>query len=446
MTLVSDAFAIARAGIRAADPEWAVRRVLRRGRDGFVVGSARLRTRTGGRVHLLSIGKAAGAMVDAASRIAGPDALGLAVTPAGSPAPRSGIPVRYGEHPVPGAGSFRAGAAVLEYVRATESRDTILFLLSGGGSSALELPGDRLSPADLARTTKLLLASGAPIGATNTVRRHLSALKGGRLAVASVAATFATVAISDVVGDPPTDIASGPTVVDPTTFRDARAVVDRYRIRPRLPSRVKRHLREGVAGRVPETPKPGASRFRRRPYVLAATNAGALAAAAREARARRYDTRILTGPIVGETQPAARRFARTLRSSLARARGPIALLAGGETTLTLGRRPGRGGRNQEFALAAAEPIAHGRRAMVLSLGTDGVDGPTDAAGGWTDERTLGLAQERAVDVGGALRRHATYEALALLGGLFVTGPTGTNVMDLHIGLARPHRPSRAGRG
>jgi hydroxypyruvate reductase len=270
----------------------------------------------------------------------------------------------------------------------------------------------------------------------NAVRRHMSLIKGGQLARATVARTFGTLALSDVVGDTPEDIASGPTVPDPSTYQDALEVVRRYRLASRLPARVVRHLRDGACGRWPETPKPGDPRFQGAPFVLAATNRTAIEAAAREARRRRYLPRIVSRPLVGETQPVARAFARRLRHlnfpHRTRAR---ALLAGGETTVSLGPHPGRGGRNQEFSLAAAAEIA-GKDMLVLSIGTDGIDGPTDAAGGWANGGTVERAHRRGVNLGKALAKHAAYDALVSLGSLVRTGPTGTNVMDLHVGLAR----------
>ncbi len=441
MTLDSDARAIARAGIRAVDPVRAVRGVLRAaGGGGLKVGGRLLRPKASGRRVLVAIGKAAAAMADAAHAIAGPDLEGLVVTPHGYPAPRSDLRSVFGDHPVPGRGSLRAGTALLSLVRATGPEDAILFLISGGGSAVAEVPAGGLSLSALSRTTDLLLASGAPIGAMNAVRRHLSRIKGGRLAEAGRAGAFATVAISDVVGDRPSDIASGPTVPDPSTYRDALAVLRQYRLGSRLPTAVVAELRAGARGARAETPKPGTGRFRGSAFVLAATNRRALEAAAVEARRRGYRDRVLSSRVTGETRPVAERFARQLlRAGREGGRRPVALLSGGETTVTLGPRPGRGGRNQEFALATAAMLA-GRNALVLSIGTDGIDGPTDAAGGWVDGQTAALALRGGWDLSEALHSHAAYPALSALGGLLRTGPTGTNVMDLHVGLARPLRP------
>lgn len=435
MSLASDARAIVRAGIDAADPARAVRSVVRRGPRGLRVASREFEPGPGGRILVAGLGKASAAMADAMIRLAGPDTEGIVAVPRGYPAPRSGVRVVWGDHPVPSGASLAAGRRLLREVRAAGPSDRVLFLISGGGSAVAEVPSDPLSVRDIARTTKVLLGSGAPIQDLNAVRRHLSAFKGGWLARAAPPGRFATIALSDVVGDPPADVASGPTVPDPTTFGDALRTVVRWNLRTELPPPVLRHLIEGRRGHRSETPKPHDPAFRRTVFVFGATNRTALDAAARTARRLGYAPRVVRPPLVGETQLAARRFASQLLRRAARR--PFALLSGGETTVTLGPRPGRGGRNQEFALAAARTISGRAGVLVLSAGTDGVDGPTDAAGGWVDGASLERARGRGVDLEGALRRHAAYDALGRLGSLLRTGPTGTNVMDVHVGLVRP---------
>ena len=443
MTLASDARKIFRAGLLAVAPERAVRRNLRRVGRTIRVGGRSLRLPTHGTVRVVAIGKAAGPMADAAVAAVRPVDSAIVVTPHGYPRPRGRFRVVYGEHPVPGRGSFRAGRALLEFVRESGPRDVVLFLISGGGSAVAESPVDPLSPSDISRTTELLLASGAPIGAMNAIRRHLSRIKGGRLAEATGEARFATLTLSDVVGDVPEDIASGPTVADPTTFRDALTAVRKYDLEPRLPRTVVDHLESGGRGRVPETPKPQDARFRAAPFVLVGSNALALRASSRAARALGYRPELVHRPITGDTGSAATRFARRLLEGAGDTRR--ALVGGGETTVRLGSRPGRGGRNLEFALRTARGIA-GRPAVILSAGTDGIDGPTDAAGGWVDGGSWGRSRALGVDIPAALAHHASYEALERLGALLKTGPTGTNVMDLHIGLIEPMLiPSREGR-
>jgi glycerate 2-kinase len=434
MTLVSDAKKIFRAGVAAVEPGHAVRRNLSQQGSGLRVGTHPFRLDPDGTVRLVAIGKAAGAMIDAASEVLGTSCPALAVTPRGFPGARGGDSTLFGEHPVPGTASFRAGRALLRFVSAAESADVVLFLISGGGSAVAEVPAEGLTLTDVSRTTELLLGSGAPIGSMNVIRRHLSQIKGGQLAMAAGSARFATLALSDVVGDTPEDIASGPTVPDPSTFREAVSVVRRNGLGSRLPPRVTRHLSEGARGNRPETPKAEDPRFRNAPFVLVGSNRIALEAAGRAARACGYRPELLPTAIVGATRPAAIRFARQLL--VRRGPAPRAVLGGGETTVVLGPRPGRGGRNQEFALSAARTLA-GTNALVLSAGTDGIDGPTDAAGGWVDGNTWRRSMAQGVDLTGALARHGSYDALRRLGSLVRTGPTGTNVMDLHVGLRGP---------
>jgi len=442
MTLASDAKKIFRAGVSAVEPSRAVQSHLRRQGAKVIVGTRPFRLEPPGSVRLVAIGKAAGAMVDAAAKVVGPRFEGLALTPVGFPGSRAGVRVRFGDHPVPGPNSFRAGAALLEFVKEAAPEDLTLFLVSGGGSAVVETPAEGLRSSEISRTTRVLLSSGAPIQAMNVVRRHISQLKGGRLAIASGSARFATLALSDVVGDAPEDIASGPTAPDPTTFHDAVGVVLRFGLARLLPTQVLRHLEDGARGRVGDTPKPGDSRFRRAPFVLVGSNRWAIQGAVRAARAAGYRVAVAERPIVGETRSAAARFARRLLQGPSGLAG--ALIGGGETTVVLGAHPGRGGRNQEFVLAAAHPLS-GRNALVLSAGTDGIDGPTDAAGGWVDGESWARGQNLGVEISRALARHASYDALARLGSLLRTGPTGTNVMDLHVGLvARSVNRSRAG--
>lgn len=439
MTLESDALAIARAGIAAVRPDAAVRRSLKARARALLVDGAGMRLSGAARVHLIAFGKAAAAMEDAAEEIVGHRfAGGFAVLRDGDPPPRGAIDVRYGEHPVPGHGSLRAARDVLHYVASCPPTDVVLFLISGGGSAILEAPSDGVSLPDLQRTTRALLACGAPIQAMNVLRRHLSAVKGGRLGAATRAGQFATLAISDVVGDPPHDIASGPTVPDPTTFADAQRVVARYALAGRLPASVLRHLEAGAQGKVDETPKPGHGRLSRAPFTFAASNRLALAASATRARSLGYATHILSREVVGETRDIGRLHGAILAAWSTG--GPrdgrrTCLLSAGETTVTLPPGAGVGGRNQEFVLSAAPALAGVPSVHLLSVGTDGIDGPTDAAGAWVNGLTVGRAQRLGIDLETVLDRHATYDALKALGQLVVTGPTGTNVMDLHVGLS-----------
>ncbi len=446
MTLASDARAIFGAALAAVDPVRAVRGALCIDRGDLALpGGRRIPLARRSSVHLLALGKAAGAMTDAATTVLGPWlAGGVAVIREGSPAPHGTIEVLRGEHPIPGPGSERAARRLLNYAAGVPTGDVAIFLISGGGSAIAEAPAPGLRQSELARATGALLRSGAPIEALNIVRRHVSAIKGGRLAAACPAGAIATLAISDVVGDPPADIASGPTVADPTTYAEAVATARRSGFFGALPATVQRHLREGAQGRRSETIKPGDPRAARGSFDLVASNRTAATAAVREARRRGYRADLLTVRMTGETRTVGALFGELLAERARAGARPSALVAGGETTVTITGRPGRGGRNQEFVLAAARALRGIPSVRLVSVGTDGVDGPTDAAGGWVDGATWDRAPSRGVDLEDAIATHASYDALRALGALIVTGPTGTNVTDLHLALAGVTRRGRGG--
>jgi hydroxypyruvate reductase/glycerate 2-kinase len=286
--------------------------------------------------------------------------------------------------------------------------------------------------------TKLLHQSGATIDEMNCVRKHLSRVKGGRLAEAFRGELLLSLIISDVVGDPLDVIASGPTAPDPTTFTDALAVLDKFGLRARVPPGVIRHLERGAAGELPETPKRPDTRAENR---IVGSNRLALAAAELRAGGLGYAVWNAGSAIVGETRDAAivqAELATRIRYEGEPVRPPACLLSGGETTVTLGDSPGRGGRNQEFVLAAMVHLgASGlERVTVLSGGTDGEDGPTDAAGAVGNERGWVAACDAGLDPNDALRRHDAYPFFDRIGGLLRTGLTGTNVMDVRVILVR----------
>jgi len=314
-------------------------------------------------------------------------------------------------------------------------------VLTGGASALLVEPAPGLSFADLQTANRLLVNGGAQIDEINAVRKHLSAVTGGRLRQRARCAEFCTLAISDVIGDSPAAIGSGPTVADPSTFQECIAIVERYGLRATLPRAVVEHLERGVAGLIAETPKETSGIFRGSHYRLVASNRISIDAAARAARERGCKVEILTTEMQGHTHEAAHRFATALRQA-ASARSdntPLVLLAGGETTLPVAG-DGRGGRNQEFALVAALYLQGLANVALLSAGTDGTDGPTDAAGAFVDGSTVARARARGLDANDFLRRQDSYTLLQALGDLHCTGPTGTNVMDLAIGLCYQCRP------
>ncbi|MGH9584080.1 MAG: glycerate kinase type-2 family protein, partial [Bryobacteraceae bacterium] len=318
------------------------------------------------------------------------------------------------------------------------ARDLLLVAISGGASALLTAPAPPVTLADKQETTGLLLRAGASIYELNAVRKHLSMLKGGRLAALAYPATVLTLLLSDVIGDLLDVIGSGPTAPDGSTFPDALAVLNKYRLLPQVPVRVREYLDGGARGLHAETPKPGEPLFRRVHHVIVGSNRLALEAAASAAKKLGFRTLLLASSMQGETREVAQVHAQILREMVTSGnpvRPPACILSGGETTVTV-HGPGIGGRNQEFALAAAISIAGLPSAIVLSAGTDGTDGPTDAAGAIASGTTLERAARMGLDARRHLSENDSYPFFDALGDLVRTGPTGTNVMDIHLLLAR----------
>ncbi len=394
-----------------------------------------------GRLVVVAAGKAALAMACGAREVLGERIDdGLVIAPGGAVAPR-GFAVRLAGHPLPDRRGVRAADAVLSRMRGLSRDDVVLVLLSGGASALLPAPVEGVSLRDKARTTQLLLRSGAGVHELNTVRRHLSRLKGGGLARAAQPARVVTLALSDVVGDLPASIASGPTVPDPTTFADALRVLHDHGLAERVPATVRKHLEAGARGLRMETVKPDAALFRRTTYRVIGSARLAVAAAAKQARRLGRRPEVLTQRLEGEAREVARVLVALLRERLdSPPPGPFAMLAAGETTVHV-RGPGRGGRNQELVLAAAAALdGFPAPVLVASLGSDGIDGNTSAAGGVADHTSAA----RALSFGLApirdfLARNDSHRFLASLGDVIVTGATGTNVGDLVVMLAEARR-------
>ena len=372
-------------------------------------------------------------MAAAASRVLG-DRIrdGLVVSPEATR-----VPPRFehiaGGHPVPTEGSERAGQRALELARRDGGQGQLLVLLSGGASALMASPTDGLTLDDKRRTTEVLLRSGADIHSLNTVRKHLSAVKGGWLAAAA-SGGCRTLAISDVVGDDPSVIGSGPTVADPSMFADALDILDRFGGRDAFPPSVVSVLSEGVRGERPETPKPGDARLARAETRVIGGRHNAMRGAAHEAQMRGYHVRVLEPPIVGEARDAARAYFSGLGAHLADLERPTCVISSGETTVRV-TGSGRGGRNQEFALAAAEVVPSFGAAALASVGTDGVDGPTDAAGAIVDTTTTERARRAKLPPPSEYFHHNnSYAFFNALDDLIRTGPTGTNVGDLQVFL------------
>ncbi len=407
--LRGDALAIFRAALRAADAGNAVRRYLRKAPldlDGF------------DRVYLVAVGKAAVAMAAAVEetvrrKLDG----GIVVTKDGHGVERlKHFECFESSHPIPDERGVQAADAIERLLRQLNARDLLICAISGGASALLPAPAAGLTLTEKQRTTDRLLRAGANITELNTVRKHLSRLKGGRLAALAYPATVVSLLLSDVIGDDPAVIGSGPTAPDSSTLEDAQAVMDKFGLRL-PPSAI-------------ETPKPGDTAFKNVRNVIVGSNRQALSAAAAEAKKLGYRTLVLSSTMHGETREVARVHAQILceaRLSGNPIKPPACILSGGETTVSV-KGNGKGGRNQEFALAAAIEIAGLRDVLVLSGGTDGTDGPTDAAGAIASGSTF----SRAPDAGDYLNRNDSYPFFEQLGDLVKTGPTGTNVMDVHL--------------
>lgn len=392
-----------------------------------------------GRLVVVAAGKAGASMARAAEEVLGhrlSEAVAVDASPS-TPLPRTRL--RVASHPVPDERGLEAAAEVEALARSLGREDLLLVLLSGGASALLPAPVPGVSLADKAAVTSSLLRAGATIGELNTVRKHLSRLKGGGLARAAAPARVVCLALSDVVGDDLSTIASGPTVPDPTTYADALGVLHARGVFDSLPRAVAARLEAGARGEAPETPKPRDPLFRRVTTSIIGNNRLTVEAAAREARRHGLRALVLTTRLEGEAREVARALVAVLRECVEAgrpARPPVCLLAGGETTVTV-RGDGRGGRNQELAVAAVEPLAgFPAPAVLASLATDGIDGMSDAAGGVVDQESARRAAEMGLAPPAAfLAASDSRSFLAPLGDLIMTGPTGTNVADLTVLLA-----------
>jgi len=425
------------AAVRAVDPAEAIRRHLVRDGERLVIGGERVDLGAVREIVVVGLGKAAAPMAAAVEEILGARITrGVVVTKYGHVQPTRVVRIHEAAHPVPDDAGMAGARAVLDHVKGLDSGDLVLVLISGGGSALTPAPVDGVTLAEKQSLTKALLACGADIREMNTVRKHISRFKGGQLARAAAPARVFSLVLSDIVGDPLDAIASGPTVPDPTRYADALAILDKYRMREEIPSSIRNHLEAGAAGKISETPKPDDPLFGRVKSIMVASNIQALEAARAEAQRLGFQALILSSFIEGETREIARMHAALaleVRTSGHPARPPVCLITGGETTVTL-RGKGKGGRNQEFALASALDIAGLPDVVVFSAGTDGTDGPTDAAGALADGDTVKRALGLGLTPRAALDGNDAYPFFERLGDLVITGPTRTNVMDVRLVL------------
>jgi glycerate 2-kinase len=435
--------ALQRAALAAVDPGAAVRRHVQY-RDGLLsIGGCDYDLAGVERIWVVGGGKAATAMVAALHQILGSRLDGgLVVTKYDHVDPgldTGPVDVVEAGHPLPDNAGVQGTGRMADLLASATERHLVLAVLSGGGSALLTLPSAGLDLADLQETTSLLLRAGATIVELNTVRKHLSQIKGGGLARLAGGARVASLILSDVVGDPLDVIASGPTVPDPTTFADATLILDRYGLVERVPQAVRRHLQSGLRGQLPDTPKMGAALFARVHNVIVGSNRLAAEGAVKEAQARGCDALLLSTFVEGEAREVAL-VAAALAKELVHYDRPVprpaCLVWGGETTVTV-RGQGKGGRNQELALAAALSIQGLPNVLLVALGTDGTDGPTDAAGAVATGETVARAAALGLDPFAFLANNDAYTFFDALGDLIRTGPTGTNVNDLLLLFSFP---------
>ncbi|CAD5244812.1 glycerate kinase type-2 family protein [Thermococcus camini] len=434
MTPKETALALMDAALKAADPYLAVKRNLGIEGNNLVVSGERFPVL--GKVYLLAFGKAACSMAKAIVDLLGERIEeGVIITKYGyaENCPKLGrLKVIEAGHPVPDGNSLLGGRLGLELAEKVGENDILLVLISGGGSALFLLPERGITLEDKIRTNELLLKSGAKIYEINTVRKHISAVKGGKLAK-RVKGTVISLILSDVVGDPLEAIASGPTVKDPTTFQDAFRILKLYGVWERLPESVRRHIKLGLEGKAEETLKEDLPNVHN--FVVGSSTLACESALAK-ARELGYNAAILTTTLEGEAREIALAIGSIVQEIAKYDRPvprPAVLVAGGEWTVTIEGEAGLGGPNQEFALSVARKIS-GLNAVVLAVDTDGTDGPTDAAGGIVDGKALEKLKSEGIDVEEVLRRHDAYNALEKAGALLKTGPTGTNVNSLVVAV------------
>ena len=427
-TLRAAADELRQAALGAVNPEIAVRQHMCRDGDTLDVADRRYILGDYEGIYVIGAGKAAVPMTAAVAETLGSELTeGIIVTKYGHGDSATSL-IEAG-HPVPDENSVRGAQAVTALARKATKRDLVICLISGGGSALLTLPVPGLDLSGLQALTDALLRSGATIHEINTVRKHCSRIKGGNLALLANPAQLVTLILSDVVGDSLDVIASGPTVPDPTTMDDARAVLDRYEIHPDPPIRFH------------ETPKPGDPIFERVQHVIVGSNRLAALAAVERARQLGFNSLLLSTFIEGEAREVARvaaALAKGVRTQGDPVSSPACLVWGGETTVTI-RGNGKGGRNQELALASALALEGWPDVLMMALATDGTDGPTDAAGAIATGETIARARALGLDPQAALETNDSYPFFDSLGDLIFTGPTGTNVNDLLFILVENHQ-------
>ncbi len=438
-TLRKDASGIFYAGIYAVEPMAAVRRFCRREKNYLITGEAKYNLDKLNKIFIIGAGKAGAPMASALEDILGERITeGIVNVKYGHVNPLKHVKLIEAGHPVPDKNGQAGASAILNLATRAKKDDLVICLVSGGGSALLPLPVPGLVLKDKQNTIKKLISCGATIHEINSIRKHTSLLKGGGLAKAVFPANLLTLILSDVVGDNLDVIASGPTVCDSSTFKDCLRIISKYGIEDKLPAKVVKHMIDGADGKIPETPKAGDAVFERTKNLVIGSNIEAVKSAKQKAESLKYNTLVLSSMIEGNTKDAAHfhcAIAKEIVKTGIPLSRPACIISGGETTVNVTGK-GFGGRNQEFALDAALEIAGLENTVVLSGGTDGTDGPTDAAGAFADSETLKRAYALGMDPFRFLSDNDSYNFFKRLGDLFITGPTNTNVMDLRIVIVK----------
>lgn len=337
-------------------------------------------------------------------------------------------------HPYPDVNGNQASAKTVQILKSATENDLVIALISGGGSSLWAYPVPQISLDELNGISKSLIGCGATIEEINTVRKHLSSVSGGFAALHTHPSSVLAIVVSDVIGDKLDTIASGPFFADSTTFADAQEVLKRYSLYESAAPSIRTYIEDGISGERPETPKPGHECFKNVNHCVVASNRLAIAAAKKHAESLGFTTIVIEEPTCGDVRIAAKNFSRIIKDTKKNHSGKTCIIAGGETTVDLGVVSGKGGRNQEFALTAALEIASVPDVTILSCGTDGTDGPTDAAGAVVDGDTVNYCITAGINPLSTLEQHNSYVLFEKIGNLIKTGPTFTNVMDLQIAL------------
>lgn len=426
---------IFRSALEAVDPGVCIHRICRRTNNILKIENRSYNLNSFKKIIVLGAGKACAPMAQAMEKILGPWlSEGIVIVKYGHESKTERIKIIQAGHPVPDENSKKAARALTEMADSADSTTLVIVLISGGASALAALPVHGITLEDKQKTTQILLECGADIHEINTIRKHVSQIKGGLLAKKIYPGAVICLAMSDVTGDDPGIIGSGPCTPDQGTFAQCLEIIKKYKITSLIPPGIHEHLKLGAGGFVAETPKPGNPVFTGTAYFITCKNINALEAARSEAVRNGYNTLILSSMIKGQTAQAAG-FHMDIAKEILATGNPVALpaciLSGGETTVRV-RGKGKGGRNQEFALACVRHLNSPGHILVLAAGTDGTDGPTDAAGAIAYTDTPAKAKALGLDPEKFLNDNDSYHFFNLLSDLVITGPTRTNVMDIRI--------------